>query len=1797
MRCCAAACDDLLTSILSNTRDPFLPFLALREILNQSIDYHLVIITKRKRRKRERASDDIRMATFETEVPLAYPCHTPAPARYVVHDVEGTISSSSATRRTSAIDPQHGNVPFYNLSDHLVGSASVSRIPAGQLLVTTSALPEEPQVLTVTFSHNHQVHSRIELDLQHAGMYGRQGTPTAKVQCFRDRLVLCDTKGIILTILLQASTLLPTSCSVVSIPDLLQSDDYAGAEVYGNMVAFGSPTCLFVALSPLLLAVNLETEEVVVWNQPQILQDLFRVGSILSRASDLFLGRNDETEDDDDDKLSPDMPAVSALCLCEDFLFTLHADASLRRWRLNPDDILRPSGVLPLYLSQDVKLPSALSWSETSSAVALAARLYENATYALALFVQTDEAPTLTVLHGDTDDAVQSTLSLDVPQEASALVGMNFKNDRRCCLTVACRDAKDASLLVTYPPSVVSIVSRQPVLTRSTLEQAARDERERLWNFTFLPSTSSSSIEQEMHRLDKLYLQRLFCPTFPRGNGSATAPLPETIRTALAKAVPGRRHQQRQGASIQLETLQALQDWRRHEQNRGGASSRPRTAASPGASIYEQYADLGESDDEENDDMMDEQDPQELEEEERQLHLAAHEQRWKKLLTAVYEEEQRLCQPLGWSFPVLVRSGVTSSFVESVERTASTSVDHLDETALAILEHVQGTEEPAKRLYAVEEKLSDMVARASLVLPSMGESEACSEELARLGDWALESGDAEGIPETLNQLSPAELTSWLNGRALSSVACRLSGLSTLASGTSNQTNNKIWGNASVNPHTRHAACTLYINSVNSVRSLQLGRCLLLLSVGKELKTDVAVTSFRAYLRSLSILWVCGQVVPMPNPTIDAQLKARQTTEIEGQDSSSTSPPVAKRLSFSDDEASILQPNSPGSPLVKSTTALDAHMIQLSHKKQDGGSLLLAGVSIQMARAAFFSTFTPFAPLGTLSELGALPEPSGKSVASDYPRLALRLLAPNLAYPTVDDSVHMTFLRKEAVAECLLIQASSMTQTTSLSNSMSDLLRKRACELLVGTSNAKLENVSHKLLEAAFGKLLQYGQKIRQHQQQQPSAFDDEDGLGEFLQVFMYGDSEFVFPNVERLARQPTARALFLPLRLGKQGDVPKVGTQAYQAIKCLAEILLRLSDLMCRLSILERHTAKIGANLMDDSSADADFLLSCIEATIDELSKLLPEKIYASMVEFSTLWSMMFSHAVSSGRWMKAFQACLKHPSQESRASNFSRFVTAMVDAGALGELIDLCSVLSSNSQGGEECVDLYEVVVETLSLERVSDTYSPIFSPKATGRETDYLGCLYAVHASRGEWKRAAQATDARYRNMAKSMADDIQDEALGPVDESAAMEEFVFTSFATLNAIQLIKDASCRSLVSGEVKQHPLSPFLDQSSMPPSGASAGSQMNKRERDKQNQAVMTPFRSYKETYRREDDGSRLSRFLTSDDMSCRAIRALAFRKIGLDGSKKSKPFSSLVASASSSVESDQTLISLLVSAGYFQLAIALSKAMSKSYEPYGSSRPMMFASVYQILDSVLPIIISRESYSLASSSERMDIENDRRRPTLSQMLVATDEIHGAVSCFASQTWESSTRLPAWTRSAAAMELVRNLTISYASPSNSIALDVAEFFLGQTSRLPTWAEDSLLGSTSGLFGRNVNGGLNSFGGDPSALLGLYMKKGLYNEACAIVSAVLLGEHKRGPSRKEQAPSRLPEKGDIDFVPYSKIDLLWNLIEQVLVGSLVDATTKVELKKSRNMMETALEEHFELMKIGELGLQSARRLRL
>ena len=185
------------------------------------------------------------------------------------------------------------------------------------------------------------------------------------------------------------------------------------------------------------------------------------------------------------------------------------------------------------------------------------------------------------------------------------------------------------------------------------------------------------------------------------------------------------------------------------------------------------------------------------------------------------------------------------------------------------------------------------------------------------------------------------------------------------------------------------------------------------------------------------------------------------------------------------------------------------------------------------------------------------------------------------------------------------------------------------------------------------------------------------------------------------------------------------------------------------------------------------------------------------------------------------------------------------------------------------------------------------------------------------------------------------------------------------------------------------------------------------------------------------------------------------------------------------------------------------------------------------------------------------------------------------------------------------MSLLHQYTVGYSKRCYGLALDVASAILQvgcDMCELPIWLKELCMfgipdmdmsnSHQNGLFAQQSVPNGNAVG-DPARLMRLFIKHHQYEEACDVVVAVLAKNSKNVPSR------RLPEKGNIDYVPYDLIDLLWNIIESIIAShSNPSDDIKSQIKsliKKRSCMEESLTKHFKSLVISEEGLRSARSL--
>jgi hypothetical protein len=636
--------------------------------------------------------------------------------------------------------------------------------------------------------------------------------------------------------------------------------------------------------------------------------------------------------------------------------------------------------------------------------------------------------------------------------------------------------------------------------------------------------------------------------------------------------------------------------------------------------------------------------------------------------------------------------------------------------------------------------------------------------------------------------------------------------------------------------------------------------------------------------------------------------------------------------------------------------------------------------------------------------------------------------------------------------------------------------------------------------------------------------------------------------------------------------------------------MLHLSRVMYRLTILERHMNVRGNNEEDENP---DVILGFISSAINDMGKTFPDEVCQVMPENGKMWERLFHHSVLAGQWKTAYSACVRNPKSEHRESNFRRLVRAMVDQGALSELLVLCTELgqriSSSSTlsptEARETVDLYEIASEILAGAVSRDMYSVRASSPEPTSLSDYQGSLYALHASQKHWRRAAQSMDLRFvnaRNALDTRGQGLDFRNLQSVElrDGLIVEDLVLASVGSLNAIELVKDDAHKFLVSGEYGPYNRIPVGDLDGE----LSTAVATSKRTRG-------PPGLAGEEKSTDEED--RLSNFMTIVELGGRAIRSIALRALFFDRSTDPTFAKSAFLRH---VDSSKLDIDSLFQNGYVQYGLLVAKAWAKNREAEtGSSRPEGSDLFFDCLSHML------ETYLIPNA---LDNSSESLRPTLDQLHFALDSVRSSGAAASYVVPPRNNRLADVQVAAlktAAASLIRKLTLAYTTAETPVALEVASLYLQSGSTvLPAWLEGFLMGtgaaSSNGLFAPRPRPGPYSYLGDPSALLALYSKQGLLAEACTVVTSTLTGVDGEGKTREARVASRLPEKGDIDFLPYKSIDMLWNLVDILISKRVLGASEERRVRAARDLMEAALEKHFALAKISEAGMRSARTLR-
>jgi hypothetical protein len=609
------------------------------------------------------------------------------------------------------------------------------------------------------------------------------------------------------------------------------------------------------------------------------------------------------------------------------------------------------------------------------------------------------------------------------------------------------------------------------------------------------------------------------------------------------------------------------------------------------------------------------------------------------------------------------------------------------------------------------------------------------------------------------------------------------------------------------------------------------------------------------------------------------------------------------------------------------------------------------------------------------------------------------------------------------------------------------------------------------------------------------------------------------------------------------------------------------------LEISQQRLALFNQNLVNNPVL-AKELLTYLQEAMDIVDHDIGNRDGARDELMSELLSAKFNAALIVHEWDTATLAC-RSMSRRNRRHNLERLVRAMVENGDLDILLSLCGVPGhvserANIEAYAEQTDFALIAAETLSRTGVRDFYMLKATDK--GPFTDYLGALYSLYVSQGKWKEAAEVQNLVYDNAVKALGNEPPnlDQRTIKMREELIVKDLVSSAIACKQAIDQILNDEEKYVVGGRHGDlSTVSLTLDYENSAVRGRSPGDSSQSR---------------------RQSDKNRASR-LTAANIELRAHLVGVLAIIYFDGSTDggdSFARSLFISGACDLVAMAQAFDQLLAR-GYFYEALLFTFTVDNDFL---SSEHMYGGDIQQ---EWLNSLISRHLLPLAYDSTYTP-----DRPTLRQLTSALDVFGDDNVPPMIMIGNRSLRPRDYMRSdirSAAFELVVRITTHCSTARTPLALDVATCYLewNPLAPLPQWLEELLVFGTSrtesiGLFAQFTEKHNKEYSGDPSALLSLYTKLGLYEDACRVVVAVLKGADPA--SRKSSAPTRFADQGKMDHIPREKVDILLNLIKIVMQDGRYDYEQLESLRSSYQNLEEALIEHFGLLKISAEGRLSA-----
>ncbi|KAL7457142.1 hypothetical protein ACHAWC_008639 [Mediolabrus comicus] len=800
---------------------------------------------------------------------------------------------------------------------------------------------------------------------------------------------------------------------------------------------------------------------------------------------------------------------------------------------------------------------------------------------------------------------------------------------------------------------------------------------------------SSADIAQLEARIDKAGLVSIIQP-MGRSRPSALAVYRAMYRLGLINTQDVKTMDDIHPAFIVL----AMRNWKKRDEfssalvvTRAGSPSKHVGTDHTKRHSNKSSRDIEEDDDDTEDDIGDIVDSYKL--------------KWIRLLSEIRLEESKLNEvvsispvPLSSSpsMNVLVRAGMVSmltldSHAESTLKNGDEElIAELDGIALQLIVAAMTDQDCRQLLNATESFLYNAASKASsLVLGwnTNGKGNDLMVQIGNVGSLAMSKMTlTEDQLNSLSKVSTLDLSlaeKWL--QSPTSLSSSVSNYLAITETFATMPNSRSAGEVSCDTDVQISTTSLISSIMESTRLLSLARLIVVSGMPHSVPVHIQQNALRSVLFSTALAWATKQP----------------------------------------------------SSYDKSRTILDEY---LSHEMTKAYYSSGVSTAVHLADMFIASSFSLLANESSDNVELHLVSPSHE------PRVALRLLAPLVEYPNFA-LLGNDKKKKEITAECLLAEAAVVakqydrgTTTTSPKE-----LWSLASSFLVDSNSSESVDTSN------FTEIFECLKGNRESWWTFDTEPHHEELLYQALMVLLQiGDNDGensstpeTEEEIQRLCTMQTVKSLFLPLALCSEGisvDQNFIDGNAWRNIPRVSmynfvKTLMNVSNLICRVSTMEKYLkAESGEKSLSSFCA---VVLEAVNDAISLITSTLPHGMCREMPELSTLYSTAFQTSVLGRLWDEALQACISNSGGAFKDDDVKQLILEMVRVGDIGKLVDMSLTVVDSR------IDLFDLATKVVEEAALEQGQAGIVS----GDCPNYWGCLYALQASRGNWRQAAEAMD----------------------------------------------------------------------------------------------------------------------------------------------------------------------------------------------------------------------------------------------------------------------------------------------------------------------------------------------------------------------------------------------------------------------------------------------------------------------